>query len=399
MRLPLTWILIGLLATFGTTAAAQQSADEPPAAAEPESADEADAADDEAVEAETAREAAEEADDAIPTDTTADPTRQEWEVVAVEDDGDDVEDVPEAAHDGLREPADIPTVRRPARKKTHSEPGKQDFARSTGGKPVPDKGVPWQAQIYGPFAMERFDAKKRAGKALWEMQHYCGGSLIDHDWVLTAAHCIDEDMVKAGYRVRLGAEDISRDNGMTFKIDRIVRHANYEEKERPEMPNMYFNDIALVHIVDDDAPRKRDPTQIREIPLYKGQPPGTGVEVTGTGWGKTEAVDGIVPSAVMMKVDLQVVGQVQCRDLPGYGPTKIHPRVLCAGNPKRSTCQGDSGGPVVLTNGVPTLVGIISWGKKRCTGDSQPAVFTGVYAYLDWIQAAMKLNPKQHSLP
>ena len=402
MRISLVWILCGLLAGVSTAAVAQRMAQtnasgsqaQPDDAAD-EVGDDADGAPDEK---EIAAEAAEEADDAIPTDRVADPTLEEWDVVKFEDDGDNEEDAPRPTNNGIGEPSDIPTVRRPTHRKKDTAPG-QDFARSAGGRPVPDKGVPWQAQIYGPFAMERFDAKKREGKALWMMQHYCGGSLISHDWVLTAAHCIDQDMVNVGYRVRLGAEDISRDDGITFKIDRIVRHENYAEVERPEQPNMYVNDIALVHIVDDGSARKRDPTQIREIALYKGPAPADGTEVTGTGWGKTEAVDGVAPHAVLLKVDLKVMAEDKCRNLPGYGPAKIHDKVLCAGNPQRSTCQGDSGGPVIFTNGAPVLVGVISWGKKRCTGDGQPGVYTSVAQYRDWISKAMLLDPKQNSLP
>jgi hypothetical protein len=340
-----------------------------------------------------------ESDDAIPTDLDADADSVEWEVIEFEDDGDDEEEAfEETPQSGVRNPADIPTVARPAREPRDTD-GDQDTLKSTGGKPIPDKGAPWQAQIYGPFEANRFSPEKRAGRELWQMQHYCGGSLIADEWVLTAAHCIDQDMVNAGYRVRLGAEDIARDKGRTYKIDRIVRHANFDEAKRDNTPNMYHDDIALVHIVYDGPPQPIDPSQIRKIELHKGPPPRAGEEVTGTGWGKTQPVEGIAPSAVLMKVDLQVIDVDTCKNMEGYGAAKIHERVICAANPKRSTCQGDSGGPVIFTNGVPTLIGVISWGKKRCNGDGQPGVYTRVAAYSDWIQRAMRLDPRRNSLP
>ena len=43
---------------------------------------------------------------------------------------------------------------------------------------------------------------------------------------------------------------------MFYKIDRIVRHSQYnaESQDPNNPPNMYSNDIALVHIVPDGKP-------------------------------------------------------------------------------------------------------------------------------------------------
>jgi secreted trypsin-like serine protease len=270
---------------------------------------------------------------------------------------------------------------------------------STGGKAIRDNGAPWQAQIYYPKSAPQWADKLRQGVPLWQLQHYCGGSLIAENWVLTAAHCIDDDMVRAGYRVRLGANNIQDPNdGWSYRIDRIVRHSQYADESLPKSPNRYQNDIALVHIVADPGLPPRDPSRVRPIPLYT-QPLAPGLQVAATGWGKTEAVEGAAPSAVLMRVDLRVMDTERCKLLPGYGPQKITPRVICAANPQKSTCQGDSGGGLTLASGVPRVVGVVSWGKKRCSGDGQPGAYTRIESYRDWIQQAMALNPQKSSLP
>jgi len=146
------------------------------------------------------------------------------------------------------------------------------------------------------------------------------------------------------------------------------------------------------------APALRDrgpePAEVSYLPIAQsGSDPfgNGGVEVFG--WGKTESIDGFVPYASLMRVELSVIGNAECAAREGMGRVssadgtmrpRVHPRVFCAGDPVRKTCKGDSGGPVVQ-GGV--LVGIVSWGKRDCTGDGEPGVYTRVSAYADWIKA------------
>ena len=207
-------------------------------------------------------------------------------------------------------------------------------------------------------------------------------------------------MVNLGFKVRLGVQDISRSGGTTYRIERIVRHSQYnaESNDANRPPNMYANDIALIRIVPEGKSTPQPPQRIRQIPVNQIPLP-AGVPVSATGWGVTGGGNADAINAVMLRVDLQMMPNPVCQQRPGYGAQKIRETVFCASNPKQSTCRGDSGGPVVLTTGAPTLVGIVSWGKRRCAGDGRPGVYTRIDRYTQWINQAMKLPPGRNSLP
>jgi len=200
----------------------------------------------------------------------------------------------------------------------------------------------------------------------------CGGSLVAPDRVITAGHCCDgQSASRLG--VRVGAHEISGD-GEDIAVARVVNHEDYDSWT-------ITNDICMLHL-DGEADFSASNIDAINIPS-SGQEYPEGHMCTVSGWGTTS--EGGSLARRLMKVDVPVVSDDNCRD--SYGQSDIADSMICAGYEAggKDSCQGDSGGPFMCGFG---LDGIVSWGYG-CAQPGFPGVYTQTSYFVDWVNSHM----------
>ncbi|CAL4202489.1 unnamed protein product, partial [Meganyctiphanes norvegica] len=217
---------------------------------------------------------------------------------------------------------------------------------------------PWQAGIVS-----------YSGSRTW-----CGGSLINSKWVLTAAHCTD-GASPSQIQVLLGEHTIYTTDGteQRFDVSQVINHPSY-------ITNPWNNghDISLLELsgeVDFSI------TQIRPICLPSTQDLFVGAQATVTGFGRTSATAD--QSLVLMEVDIPVVSNYQCQQT--YGTDSIDDTMVCAGEGAgNGACMGDSGGPLITPVGDHHVqIGVVSFGSSNCDA---LGVYARVTALQSWVE-------------
>lgn len=238
-----------------------------------------------------------------------------------------------------------------------------------GGKNAQPGEWPWQANVNYRFFQNP--------------GHYCGGTLISEEWVLSAAHCFYLDQDHKKYTLRLGEHDLNTKSGweQIFNVSQLIIHPNYDD-----ISTDY--DLALLRLDRKVILNRRvQPACLPSLDVKFDV--GTMCHITG--WGSRWYYDGGPP--ILQHAEVPLADKTKCKakyESPPYG-YKVTPNMLCTTTVNGTTdpCYGDSGGPLmckktIYGEDVWYVWGAVSWGVG-CAAKDSFNVYANVPAMRSWV--------------
>ncbi|WP_030647570.1 MULTISPECIES: serine protease [Streptomyces] len=228
-----------------------------------------------------------------------------------------------------------------------------------GGFPIDVSQAPWTVAL---ASRDRFGGM-RAGQ-------FCGAVAVGRTTVVTAAHCLSEEVLGAppnrvrDLKVIAGRTDLLSEQGEEIAVREIRLNPAYDVTTNS-------GDFAVLGLA---GPLPQSAVVAMAGAGDPAYAPGTQAMVSG--WGDTTG--GGAYAHRLHAARVRVLPDEMCaRAFPG-GPDGAYraTTMLCAGEAGGGpdACQGDSGGPLVAGG---RLIGLVSWGSG-CGQPGLPGVYTRV---------------------
>lgn len=233
--------------------------------------------------------------------------------------------------------------------------------RIVGGTEVPD----------GKYAFVASVGDARFGSTAYD-RHFCGGSLIDRNSVLTAAHCVQGSLPQP-LRVTVGRTVLTSSQGQMRGVSHIAIHPRYRG-----ITNQAY-DAAVLTL--NSPVTGIAPIKLAGAAQDSLERPGR--RATIAGWGNTikQPPGGNNRSNYpnrMREARVPIVSDATARSV--YGSQYVARLMVAAGREGKDTCAGDSGGPMFASLSTGRYqIGITSFGAG-CGARGYPGVYSEVNA-------------------
>nr|AFN01660.1 chymotrypsin-like protease [Solen grandis] len=230
---------------------------------------------------------------------------------------------------------------------------------------------------------------------------FCGGSLISRNFVLTAAHCIDdfESIFKADFgshvQLSFGTNDCSGNSARISRHPkRIIKHEGFGKGWK------YVSDIALIEL---DSPIEY-PADKSIVPIcimdnaFNHKKYFEGKRKVDTTYGRAAGC-GNSNNSPLKEVMIPYISQEDCEEsfIKSGISLAVTNVTFCAGFtiPRvGDVCEGDSGGALVMADETRWIqTGIVSSGKRCDRG--HPSYFTNVGMFYDWIDKITNFSDEE----
>ncbi|KAG7197991.1 hypothetical protein KM043_016216 [Ampulex compressa] len=203
-------------------------------------------------------------------------------------------------------------------------------------------------------------------------RHFCSGSILNKDYVLTTARCLygkkASDIIVVAATLDLEHPRVVHD------VEKLNIHESYQSGLIP--PKF---DIAIIKV---QAPfSKSNGLSFAPLPdpciLILAND-----DAVLSGWGR--AFVGGAMTKILQRISITMSGQNYCEQVYSALGIRIADSMICAHDPngRKGPCDGDQGGPLTI-NGY--VVGLVS-ASLGCADPQYPAIYTRVSSFLDWIE-------------